>query len=212
MHEIPASTTSALWVCLYEHPACQAPHPSFFFFSFFLPGPFLLFDRAAGFLPPRPRIVAAGARRFCQGWPLFSGHPSGAPAFTAIEHDGRLGGSGRLLLSVTCDSVFVLARYSDHGCAFGRSCYEVHGACDVRINLYPAAPIRLAKVLLAWTIAQEGWDSSFERQIGKCRFAMQTHSHTSDPPDTPDWGCRNSAHYRRYRVRVAPCGTRPCSR
>jgi hypothetical protein len=38
---------------------------------------------------------------------------------------------------------------------FGRSCYEVHGACDVRINLYPAAPIRLAKVLLAWTVAQE---------------------------------------------------------
>jgi hypothetical protein len=24
-------------------------------------------------------------------------------------------------------------------------------ACDNRINLYPAAPIRLAKVLLAWT-------------------------------------------------------------
>ena len=45
--------------------------------------------------------------------------------------------------------------YSDHGCCFfGRSCYEVHGACDSRINLYPAAPIRLAKVLLAWTIAQ----------------------------------------------------------
>src|SRR5215472_18175232 len=71
---------------------------------------------------------------------------------------------------------------------FGRPCYEVHGACDSRINLYPAAPIRLAKVLLAWTIAQEGWGSSFERQIGKCQFAMQTHSHTSDLPDTPDWG------------------------
>src|SRR5262245_34759514 len=70
----------------------------------------------------------------------------------------------------------------------GRPCYEVHGACDNRINLYPAAPIRLAKVLLAWTIAQEGWGSSFERQIGKCQFAMQTYSHTSDLPDTPDWG------------------------
>jgi hypothetical protein len=32
-----------------------------FFFSFF-PCHFLLFDRAAGFLPPRPRIVAAAAR------------------------------------------------------------------------------------------------------------------------------------------------------
>src|SRR6516162_2226621 len=65
---------------------------------------------------------------------------------------------------------------------FGRPCYEVHGACDNRINLYPAAPIRLAKVLLAWTIVQEGWDSSLERQIGKCQFAMRTHSHTSDLP------------------------------
>jgi hypothetical protein len=71
---------------------------------------------------------------------------------------------------------------------FGRSCYEVHGACDNRINLYPAAPIRLAKVLLAWTIAQEGWGSSLERQIGECRSAMLAYSHTSDPPDTPDWG------------------------
>jgi CubicO group peptidase (beta-lactamase class C family) len=38
----------------------------------------------------------------------------------------------------------VSARYSDLGCSlFGRSCYEVHGACDVRINLYPAAPIQM---------------------------------------------------------------------
>src|SRR5262249_47988548 len=71
------------------------------------------------------------------------------------------------------------AHYSDNGCAFfGRPCYEVHGTCDNRINLYPAAPIRLAKVLLAWTIAQEGWDSSFRRQIGKvpiCDADIQPH-------------------------------------
>ena len=30
---------------------------------------FLLFDRAAGFLPPRPREAKAGARRCGQGWP-----------------------------------------------------------------------------------------------------------------------------------------------
>src|SRR6516162_4362219 len=96
------------------------------------------------------------------------------------------------------------------GHPFGRSCYEVHGACDVRINLYPAAPIRFAKVLLAWTIAQEGWDSSMGRQIGKCRFAMLSYSHTSDPPDTPETGVSELS--RRYRVRVAPCGTRRCSR
>src|SRR6516165_12620681 len=32
-------------------------------------GPFLLFDRAAGFLPPRPQISDAVARRSCQGRP-----------------------------------------------------------------------------------------------------------------------------------------------
>src|SRR5262245_31808417 len=80
-------------VYLYEHPACQVPRP--FFFSLFLPAPFPLFDRAAGFLPPRPHIVAglppqmlsrlapSSAATTCQG-----------RAFTAIEHDGRLDGSG----------------------------------------------------------------------------------------------------------------------
>ena len=43
---------------------------------------------------------------------------------------------------------------------------DVHGSCDDRINLYPAAPFRLATLLNAWMIAREGWGSSFGRQIG----------------------------------------------
>jgi hypothetical protein len=164
--------------------------PTPFFFSFFLPCPFLLFDRAAGF-PPAP---TAYCRRPARADAVKAGRssaatPQGLRAFTAIEHDGRLDGSGVDYTPVCYLSVFVSARVipiTDG--AFGRSCYEVHGASDVRINLYPAAPIRLAKVLLAWTIAQEGWDSSLGRQIGKCQFAMLSYSHTSDPPDTPDWG------------------------
>jgi hypothetical protein len=42
----------------------------------------------------------------------------------------------------------VSARYSENGCPFGRSCSEVHGACDVRINLYPAA---VTGVPVCWT-------------------------------------------------------------
>src|SRR5262249_45068362 len=117
--------------------------------------------------------------------------PSRASAFTAIEHDGRLDGSGVAYTPVCYLSVSsVSAHYSDNGCLlfFGRPCYEVHGACDDRINLYPAAPIRLAKVLLAWTIVQEGWDSSLERQSGKSRSAKPPTRHTSAPPDPPDWG------------------------
>src|SRR5262245_42458176 len=202
---------------------------------------------------PRPdRRMLPPARAGCVKAGRFSAATVRLGLYTT-EHDGRLDGFGRFLLSCYL-SVIVSARVIPitnvlsaglatksmaramfastyirqlrsglprcclHGrsCrrdgAFGRSCYEVHGACDVRINLYPAAPIRLAKVLLAWTIVQEGWGSSFGRQIGKRRSAMRTYSHTSDLPDTPDWGCRNSAQCRRYRVRVAPCGTRPCSR
>src|SRR5262245_17466831 len=85
----------------------------------------------------------------------------------------------------------------------GRPCYEVHGACDNRINLYPAAPIRLAKVLLAWTIAQEGWGSSFERQIGKCQFAMPGPPHRHLGCERPT---RHVAHlHTRRSAHAAAC-------
>ena len=53
---------------------------------------FLLFDRAAGFLPPRPQNAEAGARRCCPGWP-GSGPPEGL-GLDSIEHDGTLVMSG----------------------------------------------------------------------------------------------------------------------
>jgi hypothetical protein len=143
----------------------KSPRAPFSFLSYLLSDalpPFLLFGRAAGFLPPRPCIPCIVAGRRAQMLSRLAAlqrpHPPGASAFTAIEHDGRLDGSGRLITPVCylSLSVFVSARViSITDVAFGRSCYEVHGPCDNRINLYPAAPIRLAKVLLAWTIAQE---------------------------------------------------------
>ncbi len=39
----------------------------------------------------------------------------------------------------------------------GRSVDEIRGTCDDRIDLYPAAPIRLATMLYARTIAGQGW-------------------------------------------------------
>src|SRR5215510_13370968 len=152
------------------------------FLSFF-PDLFSCSTATAGFLPPRPPYGRRPARADAvKAGRFFSGHHPWRP--WPLQQSSTTAGLS----------------------------YEVHGTCDIRINLYPAAPIRLAKVLLAWTIAQEGWGSSFRRQIGKRRSAMPTYSHTSNPPDTPDWGGRNSAQCRRYRVRVAPCGTRPCSR
>src|SRR5215471_9410969 len=54
---------------------------------------FLLFDRAAGFLPPRPREAkAAGARRCGQGWPPLAA--TARLGLDGIEHDGTLTRSG----------------------------------------------------------------------------------------------------------------------
>ena len=53
----------------------------------------------------------------------------------------------------------------------------VHVSSEDRINLYPAAPIRLATMLNAWTIA---WLDGANLLTGT--LAKQTSSHTSDPP------------------------------
>src|SRR5262249_16155031 len=87
---------------------------------------------------------------------FFSVHPLRGPRpLQQSSTTAGLMGRG----SLTLLSVIYLSRVSariipitDVCFFFGRPCYEVHGACDNRINLYPAAPIRLAKVLLAWTI------------------------------------------------------------
>src|SRR5215467_11520904 len=54
--------------------------------------------RAAGFLPPRPHIVAGRSAQMLSRLAASSAATTlwGASAFTAIEHDGRLDGSGRL--------------------------------------------------------------------------------------------------------------------
>src|SRR5215470_2541564 len=53
---------------------------------------FLWFDRAAGFLPSRPRKGEAGARRSCQGWPPLAA--TVRLGLDGIEHDGTLLRSG----------------------------------------------------------------------------------------------------------------------
>jgi hypothetical protein len=90
------------------------------------------------------------------------------------------------------------------------------GSCDDRITLYPAAPLRLATLLHARTIAREGWGSSSQRQIGEAKSAMGFASHASDPPNAPPKGASEPlAGHRAFPVvgglRIAPCGTMPCS-
>jgi hypothetical protein len=97
-----------MWSAYMSAPRVKSPPRPFFYLSFFLS--FFLFDRAAGFLPPRPRIVAGRrAQMLSRLAALQRPHPPGAPAFTAIEHDGRLDESGRLR-SCLFYPIFVSAR------------------------------------------------------------------------------------------------------
>jgi hypothetical protein len=123
VRDVPNGVTraprSAYWVRLYEHAACQAPRAPFSFFLSSYP-PFFCLTAPQAFSRPDRVLSQAGARRCCQGWPLFSGHPLRASAFTAIEHDGRLDGSGSIKTPVRYlpVSLRVNARYPDHGCFF----------------------------------------------------------------------------------------------
>ena len=68
------------------------------FFTFPCLRSFLLFNRAAGFLPPQPHFTTGGARRACQGWPLFAATVRLGLYMT--EHDGKLAGLGRKSASI----------------------------------------------------------------------------------------------------------------
>jgi len=100
-------------------------------------------------------------------------------------------------------------------CLFGRIDrqvhVDVHGTCDDRISLYPAAPFRLATLLHAWMIAREGWGSSFGRQIGSANLRCgPTATHPTRPTRPKER--QNRCALPNHLVRIAPCGTKPCSR
>ncbi len=62
----------------------------------------------------------------------------------------------------------------------------------------------------------EGWGSSSQRQIGEAKSAMVFASHASDPPNAPPKGASEPlACHLAFPVvgglRIAPCGTMPCS-
>ena len=148
------------------------------------------------------------------------------------EHDGRLGRVGIALAArracpqgigqprlharrISNSSRLPRLSPSWEACSAGPASMSM-GSCDDRITLYPAAPLWLATLLHARTIAREGWGSSSQRQIGEAKSAMGFASHASDPPNAHTEGALEPlACYLAFPVvgglRIAPCGTRPCS-
>src|SRR5262245_5598880 len=143
----------------------SSPPAPFSFLSFF-PDLFSCSTAPQAFSRPDRHMVAGRRAQMLSRLAASSAATTlwGALAFTAIEHDGRLDGSGvdytpDCYLSVLKCQARIIP-ITDVPFLAGLATKSM-AACDNRINLYPAAPIRLAKVLLAWTIAQAGWGSSF---------------------------------------------------
>src|SRR3546814_19428553 len=86
----------------------------------------------------------------------------------------------------------------------GGSSVDVHGPCDDRITLYPAAPIRLAIILHAWTIARDGWDSSQGRPLGQAKPPGLYSRPPSAPLTPPRRNGTRPCHPVTYRTAVAP--------
>jgi hypothetical protein len=105
------------------------------------------------------------------------------PRLDSFEHGGRLDDRGPKERSVV---EFLPLLCLLRGLSFAGPASMSDVACDDRISLYPAAPFRLATLLHAWTIAQEGRGSSLTRQTDWARSANPHNSHTSDPPNAPE--------------------------
>src|SRR5262245_39623324 len=194
----------------------SSPAPLFllFFLLFFLPVP-LSFVRPRRRLSPAPTAVLSRPARAdgCQGWPLFSGHPlRGPPAFTAIEHDGRLDRSGRLhscllFIFIRLRALFRSRMWLLAGLATKSMARAIIASTYIR-QLRSGLP---RCCLHGRSRRRDGAHLSNGRLASANLRCRPTATHPTCPTH-PTGGCRNSAHCRRYRVRVAPCGTRPCSR
>ena len=88
-----------------------------------------------------------------------------------------------------CDlgaSVWYVSPLSSSGLVSGRSSVEVHGSCDDRISLYPAAPVRLATLLHAWTYRAGRMGLIPRTAEWLDHSAKRFLSHTSDLPNAPE--------------------------
>ena len=108
---------------------------------------------------------------------------------------------------------------SSSGRYLARSSVEVHGSCDDRIGLYPAAPFRLATLLHAWTYRAGGMGLIARTADWLDHSAKRFLSHTSDLPNAPEGaselfasarrlGCRqlkNGALRNEPELDIAPC-------
>ena len=175
---------------------------------------FLLFDRAAGFLPPRPRIVAGRRAQIAvKAGRSSAATPSGCPGLYSNRARRQACGVGSItLLSIIYPSSFQRALFRWRMYLFWQALLRspwrvrcshqlISGSSDPACQGAACMDDRAGGMGLIFGTA--------DRQVPICDAHQQPHIR---PARHTRLRCRNSANCRRYRVRIAPCGTRPCSR
>lgn len=125
---------------------------------------------------PDPGARRSAARKICQGTARWR-RPQG---LSLTDRAPRYAGCD---LGVSVGSASPL---SSSGLVNGRSSVEVHGSCDDRISLYPAAPVRLATLLHAWTYRAGRMGLIPRTAEWLDHSAKRFLSHTSDLPNAPE--------------------------
>src|SRR5262245_7160146 len=191
----------------------KSPAP-FSFLCFFLP-PFSCSIAPQAFSRPDRISSQAGARRCCQGWPLLQRPPPSRarPLQQSSTTAGLMGRGSITLLLYYLSVLSISAHYSDDGCCLLAGLATKSMARAIIASTY----IRQLRCglprccLHGRSRRRDGAHLSNGRLASANLRCRPTATHPTCPTH-PTGGCRNSAHCRRYRVRVAPCGTRPCSR
>src|SRR5262245_12907054 len=167
--------------------APRVKSPRAFFLSFFLPVLSLVRPRRR--LSPAP---TAYCRRPVRADAVKAGRssaatPSGGLAFTAIEHDGRLDGSGRLRSCCLFYPVFVSARVIPIADVFWQALLRSPWPRAIIASTY-IRQLRsgLPRCCLHGRSRRRDGTHLSDGRSASCRSAMPTYSHTSDLPDTPD--------------------------
>ena len=163
----------------------SSPRRPSFFFSFFLPFPFSSSTAPQAF--PRPdRRMLPPARAGCVKAGRFSAATVRLGLYTT-EHDGGLDGFGPLLLSFYL-SVIVSARVIPitNVLSAGLATKSMARAMFASIYIRQLRSGLPRCCLHGRSCRRDGAHLS-DGRLAKRRSAMPTYSHTSNPPDTPDW-------------------------
>ena len=162
--------------------------------------PFFCSTAPQAFFRPDRNLPGHRAQRRSMTAPLGA---AGRLVIDGREHDGTLDdlGPGSVALYTPVD-------FYDVECVPAGPASMSIGACDNRITLYPAAPLRLATLLYARTIAREGWGHLHSGRLATPNLQWGSPATHPTRPNAPTWrsvGTASLSSCLRHRRRVEDC-------